>query len=175
MRVVFRRVLDSLGGAAVAEFRAGAGMVGGMARRVPGSKAAGRRDTWAVSHVSASDPLVVALLEKILEGQAAILAELRAGRATSRESAEGAADLLRAIESACGALPFTAADLIEHAALPERAELAAAIVGCIGTASARKLGKLLFKVEGVDLDGLAVHRIRQGRDGIEWRVASLRV
>lgn len=125
--------------------------------------------------MSAPDPLLVQVLAEVRELRLE-LAALRSDLAGHGSQADPAtADLLRAIESACGALPFTSSDLLAHAELPDCADLAVAIVACIGAASARKLGKLLCRIEGVDVDGLAVHRVSEGRDGIVWRVASLRV
>lgn len=86
------------------------------------------------------------------------------------------ADLLRVIRAAVGDYVFTCADLVEHAALPGKAALSAAIVSAVGSMNPRRIGKALRAVEGIDLDGVIVRRTGSGRDGIEWRVcASLKL
>ncbi len=122
--------------------------------------------------MSGPDPLVIALLKQILERETEILAQLRAVQRASEDP--GIAALLHAVIAACGALPFTAADLLEHAALSDRVALAEALATC-GANSPRKLGKLLRRIEGAEFDGLVVQRVAEGRDGIVWRIASLRV
>lgn len=123
--------------------------------------------------------------EAILASLQAILGELRAvhaaiagGRAAGRPDAADA-ELLRAIAMSVGDHVFCAADLFDRVRPgPGSDPLQAAIVAATGDLSARKLGKLLRRIEGRNLDGFEV--IRTGlaaREGLIWQVraASLRV
>jgi hypothetical protein len=50
-----------------------------------------------------------------------------------------------------------------------------AIVSAVRAINGRRVGKLLRRIEGADIDGLRVVRVGMDREGISWRVASLRV
>ena len=64
--------------------------------------------------------------------------------------------------------PFTSAQLLAHAEADEN--LGAAITACDVT-NARELGKLLRRLEGLDLHGVRLERVdERHRDGIVWRV-----
>lgn len=126
---------------------------------------------------------LAARLDLLLKGQQRLFSEVAALRQafeTSRRrepspQADTAADMLRAIRANCGEYVFTCADLVEHATLPAAEDLRAAIVTAVGSLSPRRIGKALAALEGRDIGGLSVHRLGSGRDGVEWRVASLRV
>ena len=95
---------------------------------------------------------------------AAILRLLEHGRG-ARDQADVA--LLVAIAEAVGDRPFTSAQLIAHAAADDAlrdALLAADIT------TARELGTLCRRLEGVPLAGLCLARIKVHRDGIVWCV-----
>jgi hypothetical protein len=81
-----------------------------------------------------------------------------------------AAPLVQAIAATCGDLAFSAAELVRHAALPEFATLRAALIAAVGELNARRIGKWLRKVEGVDLGGLRVIRLALDRDGVVWQI-----
>lgn len=86
--------------------------------------------------------------------------------------------LLHAIWNGVGNVRFTAADLVQNAELVldrrEDPALYAAIVDALGTLSARKLGARLAQIEGRTLDGLRIQRLKNGRDGIIWKIVSLK-
>lgn len=101
---------------------------------------------------------------------------LRAGKAgRGRQPQTSAANLLRLIAEFVGDRFFSARELAEHAALPASSELHAAIVGAVGVANPRRLGKYFRRIEGQELDGLHMKAIGNDRDGLIWRVASSRV
>ena len=90
------------------------------------------------------------------------------------------ADLLCAVAATTQGLKFTVSELLLHAeVVADRAadqRLHDAIITACGTVNGRRLGKLLGRLEGRELDGLRVVRVGVGRDGIAWRVvAGLRV
>jgi len=65
---------------------------------------------------------------------------------------------------------FTAGEVITNSELSVAAALREALVAALGAANARALGKLLRRVEGLELDGMRVQRCGQERDGVVWRV-----
>lgn len=85
----------------------------------------------------------------------------------------GARRLLEVIHGWCGTADFTAGDLVDHANFEPAVR--GALEDACGALSARRLGKLLRRLEGLDFGGLSVRRERVTREGITWRVASLRV
>jgi hypothetical protein len=113
-----------------------------------------------------------------------LIAEIRGLRADLAASAPRArepiaaydadvVELLRAISSASEGRKFTVSGLLET--ISDRAEdrrLRDSIVAALGTVDGRRLGQLLRRVEGADIDSLSVARVGEGRDGIAWRVAS---
>jgi hypothetical protein len=66
---------------------------------------------------------------------------------------------------------FTTAELAAHASLPENGRLRAAIEAACGEVSARKLGKIFAKWEGVDIASLQADCIGSDPAGILWRVS----
>ncbi|MBA3776979.1 MAG: hypothetical protein H0X11_11155 [Betaproteobacteria bacterium] len=127
-----------------------------------------------------SDQLAVALLTQIRDELRAIHTTLAARRPAASVDDDSAADLLRAIAATTRGLTFTVSELLEHAEIvADRAadqRLHDAIVAACGAVNGRRLGKLLGRLEGRELDGLRVVRVGVGRDGIAWRVvAGLRV
>jgi hypothetical protein len=130
----------------------------------------------------------VAIKSLPMPGTAAVLAllaeirdELRGLRTDLATSAPRAltpiaaydAELLRAISATSEGRKFTVSELLET--ISDRAEdrrLRDAIVSALGTVDGRRLGQLLRRVEGVNIDSLCVARVGEGRDGIAWRIAS---
>ena len=117
-----------------------------------------------------------------------ILAELRGLRAdmmaanelsSQRLTQPGEADLLRAIAATTEGLKFTVSELLLHAeVVADRAadqRLHDAIVAAVGAINGRRLGKLLRRVEGSNIDGLCVIRVGADRDGVSWRVCGFAV
>ena len=80
--------------------------------------------------------------------------------------------LVAAIHEAVGPRPFCSWQLIDHAELQVSAALAEAIVDAIGALNARKLGKLLRRIEGQDVQGLRAERVAASREGLVWRVTA---
>jgi hypothetical protein len=81
------------------------------------------------------------------------------------------AEFLRAVHAVCSGAVFTSGDLAEYAALAGSEALRAAILGVCRAAGARPIGRALRRLEGADIDGLRLERVRIERDGIVWRVA----
>ena len=107
-----------------------------------------------------------------------ILAELRAIRLLLEQRAARPlearhAELVAVIRETVGDAAFNAAELIEFGeTVPVIADaLAAAGVGL----NARKVGRLLRKVEGVNFGGFVIVRRGEDRDGIVWRLVGLPV
>ncbi|MEJ7669576.1 MAG: hypothetical protein WKH97_12740 [Casimicrobiaceae bacterium] len=130
------------------------------------------------------DRLAVALLTEIRDELRAIHALAAMGRpnfgGTDAEPPITLADLLHAIAATTRGLKFTVNELLEHAeVVADRAadqRLHDAIIAACGGLNGRRLGKMLARLEGRELDGLRVVRVGVGRDGIAWRVvAGLRV
>ena len=119
------------------------------------------------------------LLAAILVELRAIHATLAAARPAASVNDDSAADLLRAIAATTQGLKFTVSELLEHAeVVADRAadqRLHDAIITACGTVNGRRLGKLLGRLEGRELEGLRIVRVGMGREGIAWRVAGLRV
>lgn len=120
-----------------------------------------------------TDPALLALLEQIAADVRALREAAEHGREI-RPQADTSADLLRVIRAAVGDCVFTCADLVEHAALPTAAELQAAMIAAVGSTNARRIGKLLRKVEGIGAGGLTVRRVGEDRGGAIWMVAGVR-
>ena len=104
----------------------------------------------------------------------AILQELRAirqaleRRQTPRDDQHAA--LLQAIAQAAGSAAFTSAELIAHASVA--GELRTAFLASCGL-SARKLGRLLRKCEGVECGGVVIERVGADNSGVVWVVRKL--
>jgi hypothetical protein len=86
------------------------------------------------------------------------------------------AELLRAIAATSEGRKFSVAELLLRAeVVADRAEdrrLRDAILGALGEVNGKRLGQLLRRVEGADIEQLHVVRVGKGRDGIAWRIAS---
>jgi hypothetical protein len=118
----------------------------------------------------------VARLESLLE---LILAEVRALRRDLAASVvrepivADYGELLRAIAVTSEGRKFTVSELLET--ISDRSadqRLRAAIIGALGGINGRRLGHLLRRVEGSDIEQLRVVRVGAGRDGVSWRVAT---
>lgn len=102
----------------------------------------------------------VELLRELVAGQRRIIALLERRQrpvSLSREDRKGLARLLPAVAGVYGAEPFSARDLAED----DRP--AVSIV--VGGRSAKLLGKLLSRADGIGVDGLMLQR-----QGIEYQV-----
>jgi hypothetical protein len=78
-------------------------------------------------------------------------------------------NLMLAIVEAVGSLIFTSAELVRHAELAP--SLRAAILQSVGRLSARRLGKLLHRLEGVAFEGFMIERVLgRDREGALWVV-----
>lgn len=133
----------------------------------------------APDSLAAADPMpeMLALLRQIAaDVHILVAANYRAGASNDNAALS---TLLQAIAAASGGLKFTVAELLLHAeVVADRAadqHLHDAIVGAAGAINGRRLGKLLGRLEGTELDGLRVVRVGADREGITWRVAGLRV
>ena len=73
--------------------------------------------------------------------------------------------LVRAIAGAARGLAFTSAELIAHAQV--EGALRDALVAC-DALNARRLGKLLRRIEGVEIGGLVVERVGESGEGVVW-------
>jgi|WetSurMetagenome_2_1015567.scaffolds.fasta_scaffold695374_1 hypothetical protein len=80
------------------------------------------------------------------------------------------AEHLRVIAAKTTNTVFTTSELVVHSANPENTSLCAALIGMAGSVNARKIGKVLRNVEGMEIGGLRVERVAQERDGIVWIV-----
>ena len=81
------------------------------------------------------------------------------------------ARVLPAIRGAVGWRVFALADLAEHAGLPTPAarELRAAL-GPLDAGATKRMGKLFARAIGVQVAGLIVQQVGDGRDGVEWMI-----
>lgn len=110
-----------------------------------------------------TDETLERLLRAIVREEIAPLADRidrldAAVRALAPRKGPDDAALVHAIVVAIGGRPFTAAELLERAeALAAEGE---ALRAAIGSRNSRKLGKLFERIEGVEFDGLRVHRVR---------------
>ena len=115
------------------------------------------------------------LLLQLIDEVRGLRAEVRAAleewkakgsNATSGRNAATEEALLRAIAKYAPDRAFSNAELVVHAG--KVPELRAAIVAAVGALNARKLGRALRRVEGVNLGGLAVGRIGDDGAGLVW-------
>jgi hypothetical protein len=119
---------------------------------------------------------ILRLLRQIAKGIDILVT--RTSRAMPPIAAYGAddAELLHAISASSGGRVFRVADLLLRAeVVADRAEdrrLRDAILGALGEVNGKRLGQLLRRVEGADIDSLCVARVGRARDGISWRVAT---
>lgn len=111
-----------------------------------------------------TEPHTIALLEAILAELRGIRAAVERGRAP-RDEADAA--VLLAIREAIADRPFTAGELIRHAAI--NLELHAALTSADIT-GAVDAGTLFRRLQGVDVRGLRIEHLGKSRDGVTWRV-----
>lgn len=121
-----------------------------------------------------------ALLREVLQGQQEILAELQELRAAvaarpGRKPTCSAEDLalVQAIHLAVGSRAFVASEIIDYMLAPRMkgaAEICAALRAAIAEPDSRRLGKLLKRLDGLDLDGFRVVRVGEDREGAVWSV-----
>ncbi len=107
--------------------------------------------------------------------QRELLELLRALLIPASSSAD--ATLLREISRAANGLPFTTAELILRSEfiLGESGDnaLADAITQVVGELSPRKLGNWLASIEGKPIEDMSVRRVRNTRDGINWKIENV--
>jgi hypothetical protein len=77
-------------------------------------------------------------------------------------------ELVRAIAKSAVDRVFSSAELVAHCEVTP--ELADAITAAVGGLNARKVGRALRRVEGMDLDGLIVTRVGSDSNGVSWRI-----
>lgn len=80
-------------------------------------------------------------------------------------------DLFVEVRLLAGDRLFSSSELCAHAGLPENARLRAAIEAVCTEVSARKLGKIFAKWEGIDIASLRADCIGSDAAGILWRVS----
>jgi hypothetical protein len=101
----------------------------------------------------------------------ALIAEVRAVRrlleARQAPRDDRHAALLQAIAGAAGTAAFTAAELIAHAQV--EGALRSALMASCGM-NARKLGRMLRRLEGAELGGYAIERCGEESAGVIWTV-----
>jgi hypothetical protein len=69
---------------------------------------------------------------------------------------------------------WTSQELLEHATLPGRDALRDAIAATVGTVRpAKRLGKLMHAMLGVNLNGLRVVRTCRDSEGSHWKVETV--
>lgn len=132
-----------------------------------------------------SDDLTAALavlfesLDDIRDDIRALRADVARLLSDSGTLGDDKAALVSALDAATQGLKFCVSELLLHAeVVADRSadlRLRAAIVAACGSINGRRLGKLLSRIEGKDVDGLKVVRVGTSRDGIIWQVAGLRV
>jgi hypothetical protein len=106
----------------------------------------------------------------VLREEVATLRRIVEARRRPRVTVEDSALVLAIAAHARGAT-FTAGELVQHAALMDAEGLRGAIVDAIGSLHARKLGKRLRRLDGVDVGGgLQIVRIGEDRAGALWAV-----
>jgi len=93
-----------------------------------------------------------------------------ARRGADPQADAATADLLRLITDAAGTSRFSAWELVEHSRLPIRAGLRGAMAAAGAAENCRRVGKLLKRIEGVEVDGRCVVRVGADREGAIWQV-----
>lgn len=117
---------------------------------------------------------IQAQLDAILAGQREILAALPARRA--RASAADRA-LVRAVFEAVGNRLFTSAEILDYLANRQLAGASAireALLAAIDDPTSIRLGKLLERIQDVELDGLRVVRAKNEGGSALWSVVEIR-
>jgi hypothetical protein len=137
----------------------------------------------AASLAGASPEVVAEIRLEMLQLQRQMAADLRvlaaaAPRALPPIATYGAddAELLRAIAATSEGRKFSVSELLLRAEVvldpAEDRRLRDAIVAALGEVNGKRLGQLLRRVEGADIDSLCVARVGRARDGVSWRVAT---
>lgn len=119
----------------------------------------------------ARDPALV-LLAEIRDLLHEILDALPAHPRTGESRHSGGAALLAAIAAHAGERVFSAAEVARHAGVVT-SDLEDAIIGSCGAVNARRIGKYLARIEGLNLGGRAVRRVGSDASGAIWRLVSL--
>jgi hypothetical protein len=105
----------------------------------------------------------------------ALRADLAAARPMRTDDAAAVA-LLREIVHVLGDHVFCTVDLLQRVPSPDDERLRAAIVAACGSLSPRRIGKLLRRYEGRDVERMRVVRTgRVEREGAVWQIVCLRV
>ena len=110
-----------------------------------------------------------------LAAEVALLRADMARRIPLRRDAEATAALLAAISESVAGRTFSAAELVDHATLTTAGGLRDAIVDAVGSLDARRLGKLLKRMQGAPGEGLRVVRVGEDGDGARWELWALPV
>lgn len=112
---------------------------------------------------------IVATQRELLEGQRAILSALGTRQAAA-SGGENYGPLLLAIYPHTQHGTFSGRQLVALATEPANEVLRTVIVKTVGELNARKLGKLLARIDGREFDGLRVEYVGDERDGAIWLV-----
>jgi hypothetical protein len=110
-----------------------------------------------------SEEIATLLREMIIELRG-LRGDLRRGKLSVSESDE---NLIREIQSVTGDRDFAAAEIIGAAAIIRSLRIALEAYGVI---DARRLGKVLQRIDGYTLAGLRIERLGQDGTGAIWRV-----
>jgi len=99
-----------------------------------------------------------------------LLAEVRGLRADLAPASRVESSVVGLIAKCPGtALPFSASDLVDHCRLAQAAALRAALTdACGGVLDARRVGKLLQRIQNVPQDGIVIRRHGEDREGALW-------
>lgn len=125
----------------------------------------------------ASARVVVSLLETISAQLAELVTAVRAintgdhGQALNASDREALGRILPAVAATCSFYCFTGRELLEHARLPSRQDLANALRGGSGNDemhTPRTLGQLFKRGRDVAIDGRVLRQVGKGRDGAVW-------
>jgi hypothetical protein len=128
-----------------------------------------------------TDEVLVAALRELTAEMRALRAQLaergrpRCGTTISRFDRERCAIVLPGISAAIGDETFTVRALLARA-FGDDLMLLASIAQAVGDddAAGRRLGKLLAKVEGLEVDGYRVERVDDNNgEGCYWKVVRL--
>jgi len=86
------------------------------------------------------------------------------------EPSQAEAELVCCIHRFAGELPFSTWMLLDHCTLPDSGELRDAIRGAVGSENGKKLGRLLKRLEDVDVGGLQLVRLGNEGGTARWSV-----
>ncbi len=110
------------------------------------------------------------MTDRVAELLELLLAEMRGLRADLAPTSRVESSVAGLIAKCPGtALPFSASDLVDHCHLAQAAALRAALTdACGGVLDARRVGKLLQRIQGVPQDGVVIRRHGEDREGALW-------